>query len=120
MKELQKHTGKDDCWVAIDGIIYNVTSYLPNHPVGSKMIPGGTDITEKFKRYHSKHKRYAKGVAVVWCEVTRVSSSMSERILLAFYSARVTRDILAGLQKVGRLTRESANPQAPPSYNQVE
>jgi cytochrome b involved in lipid metabolism len=31
-EELSRHAGSDDCWMAIRGKVYDVTSYLPDHP----------------------------------------------------------------------------------------
>ena len=31
-KELAKHNSRKDCWMALNGIVYNVTSYMDFHP----------------------------------------------------------------------------------------
>lgn len=45
-----KHNTSGDCWIIIDGSIYNVTSFIPVHPGGAeKIIPYcGADATEGF------------------------------------------------------------------------
>lgn len=30
--ELARHASADDCWMAIDGVVYDFTAYLPQHP----------------------------------------------------------------------------------------
>lgn len=30
--EIIKHDRRDDCWVVIEGKVYDVTSFLPHHP----------------------------------------------------------------------------------------
>lgn len=48
--ELSKHKSPQDCWVAINGNIYNVTAYLDKHPGGSDLIlmVCGQDATKAF------------------------------------------------------------------------
>jgi len=50
MTELAKHSSSSDCWLLISGSIYNVTSYLPNHPGGAQRILQfcGRDATTAF------------------------------------------------------------------------
>ena len=48
--ELKRHRRRNDAWMAINGKVYNVTSYLPFHPGGEKeMMRGvGRDGTKLF------------------------------------------------------------------------
>jgi cytochrome b involved in lipid metabolism len=32
LAEVARHTSVDDCWMAINGKVYDLTSYLPEHP----------------------------------------------------------------------------------------
>ena len=50
--DLEKHTSENDCWILIDGNVYDVTSYLPDHPGGGSMLvnASGEDI-EKQNQY---------------------------------------------------------------------
>ena len=34
LEELQMHATQDDCWVAIDGKVYDFTDFLEDHPAG--------------------------------------------------------------------------------------
>eukprot|EP00301_Raphidiophrys_heterophryoidea_P025181 c8391_g1_i1.p1 GENE.c8391_g1_i1~~c8391_g1_i1.p1 ORF type:complete len:518 (+),score=124.79 c8391_g1_i1:65-1555(+) len=53
--ELAKHNTRDDCWVAINGKVYDLTTFLSEHPAGPGVIikQAGKDGTEAFKPYHS-------------------------------------------------------------------
>ncbi|XP_073192673.1 cytochrome b5 reductase 4 isoform X4 [Lepidochelys kempii] len=53
-EELAKHSKKDDCWICIRGLVYNVTSYMEYHPGGEDelMRAAGTDGTDLFDQVH--------------------------------------------------------------------
>src|SRR5271170_381149 len=38
--ELKRHRRRNDAWIAINGKVYNVTSYFPFHPGGEKELMG--------------------------------------------------------------------------------
>jgi len=56
MEEVNKHTTKEDCWLVIDNMIYDVTSFLSSHPGGSSIMVSvaGQDATEYFYELHRK------------------------------------------------------------------
>lgn len=53
-EELAKHNTEKDCWVALKGNVYNVTTYLNFHPGGvdELMRGAGMDVTELFNEVH--------------------------------------------------------------------
>lgn len=53
-EEVQQHRSADSCWVVLYGNVYDVTSFLPSHPGGSKIILqlAGTDATEEYDPIH--------------------------------------------------------------------
>ena len=53
-KELAKHNRKRDCWLALNGIVYNVTPYMDYHPGGwDELMKGaGKDATKMFNEIH--------------------------------------------------------------------
>lgn len=60
IKDLSQHTTKDDCWILVDGKVYDVTQYLDDHPGGDDVILAATgkDATEEFEDAgHSKSAR---------------------------------------------------------------
>jgi len=64
MEEIQKHTAEDDCWLIVDGKVYDLTEFLPDHPGGKKapLIYAGKDATEEFMMLHKPEllEKYAK------------------------------------------------------------
>lgn len=54
--ELQQHNTEDDCWVAIHGIVYDLTEFAGEHPAGPESICslGGGDGTEAFDAVHNE------------------------------------------------------------------
>tara|TARA_Y100000590_G_C15335658_1_gene869472 strand:- start:400 stop:660 length:261 start_codon:yes stop_codon:yes gene_type:complete len=53
-EEVNKHNTKDDCWLIIKDMVYNVTEFLSIHPGGSSIVVsvGGQDATEYFDELH--------------------------------------------------------------------
>lgn len=54
--ELQRHSTTDDCWVAIHGIVYDLTLFADEHPAGAESIHAlaGTDGTDAFDAVHNQ------------------------------------------------------------------
>jgi L-lactate dehydrogenase (cytochrome) len=36
--EVAKHNKKNSCWIVLDSHVYDVTSFLPEHPGGAPII----------------------------------------------------------------------------------
>ncbi|CBZ55261.1 hypothetical protein NCLIV_056850 [Neospora caninum Liverpool] len=55
LEELSKHCTREDLWVALDGAVYDISSYVSFHPGGARILVdhAGTDISEVFRRYHA-------------------------------------------------------------------
>lgn len=55
-EELGKHQSETSCWVAIDGKVYDFTSFLDEHPAGAEAILkyGGQDGSEIFHAIHTE------------------------------------------------------------------
>ena len=49
LMEVSNHSSQTDCWLAIEGQVYDVTSFIPSHPGGEQILLGcGKDATEMF------------------------------------------------------------------------
>lgn len=57
LAELKKHNTEDDCWIAVEGGVYDVTGFLDEHPGGGSMLMSvaGTDATGTFKSIHKDY-----------------------------------------------------------------
>jgi len=56
MTEVAKHNSESDCWMAINGKVYNVTSYITSHPGGGAILLGcSKDATSLFEGRHSQN-----------------------------------------------------------------
>lgn len=59
-EEVAEHNTKDDLWLIIHGGVYNVSSYLNEHPGGELVLlqNGGMDATDEFEdNGHSEDAR---------------------------------------------------------------
>ncbi|QTG75170.1 cytochrome b5-like heme/steroid binding domain-containing protein [Trueperella pecoris] len=54
LDQAARHDNADSCWSAIDGNVYDLTTWINRHPGGSKRIMGicGTDGSTKFNDEH--------------------------------------------------------------------
>lgn len=52
--EVAAHNKADDCWIVVDGVVYDVTPFLSEHPGGKKVVVSvaGQDATQKFRLFH--------------------------------------------------------------------
>ncbi|KAL6236499.1 hypothetical protein BDW75DRAFT_250050 [Aspergillus navahoensis] len=62
--ELLMHNKDGDIWLAIEGIVYDLTEFSEEHPGGKKILLGvaGTDASKKYRKYHGDNilQRYAQ------------------------------------------------------------
>ncbi|EPS63893.1 hypothetical protein M569_10892, partial [Genlisea aurea] len=60
MLEASQHNTRGDCWIVVEGKVYDVSSYLDEHPGGDDVLlrATGKDATEEFEDAgHSKTAR---------------------------------------------------------------
>ncbi|XP_074296037.1 cytochrome b5 [Silene latifolia] len=67
MQEAAEHNSKDDCWVVIHGKVYDVTSYIDEHPGGDDVFldAKGKDAKEEFD--DAGHSQDARDLMEKFC-----------------------------------------------------
>ena len=57
--EVKRHNTKTDCWSIVNGKVYNLTSYVQNHPGGAAVISNicGKDGTNSFTNQHNTQSK---------------------------------------------------------------
>ncbi|SMR64521.1 unnamed protein product [Zymoseptoria tritici ST99CH_3D1] len=55
VEEVSKHSTAEDCWVVVNGKVYDLTTFAPEHPGGAHVITkwAGKDGSEVYNTYHS-------------------------------------------------------------------
>ncbi|KAK5679400.1 hypothetical protein LTS10_008215 [Elasticomyces elasticus] len=53
--DITKHATAEDCWILVNGKVYDLTKFAPDHPGGPDMIwkYAGKDGTKTYNTYHS-------------------------------------------------------------------
>jgi cytochrome b involved in lipid metabolism len=56
MEEVALHNTRQDCWIVLSGLVFDVTDFLSEHPGGEKAIlsKAGSDATLVFNAIHNK------------------------------------------------------------------
>ncbi|HRH25430.1 MAG TPA: cytochrome b5-like heme/steroid binding domain-containing protein [Parcubacteria group bacterium] len=54
LAQISSHSSRSSCWSAINGVVYDLTSWIPNHPGGEGTILGlcGRDGTQSYNGQH--------------------------------------------------------------------
>ncbi|AHB40781.1 TPA: cytochrome b5 domain-containing protein [candidate division WWE3 bacterium] len=57
LAEVVTHNSEKDCWMAIEGKVYNVTEFIPKHPGGKAIVRGcGKDASTLFNERPTNNK----------------------------------------------------------------
>jgi len=63
LEELASHNSEQDCWIAVEGKVYDITTYVPKHPVPPAILLAwcGKEATEgmRTKGYGRDHSPIA-------------------------------------------------------------
>ncbi|QVQ50919.1 cytochrome b5 domain-containing protein [Spiractinospora alimapuensis] len=54
LEAVEANDSEESCWTVIDGVVYDLTDWISQHPGGANRILGlcGTDGTERFEGQH--------------------------------------------------------------------
>lgn len=79
--EVAKHQGKGDLWVSFEGSVYDVSSFVDDHPGGVELLweQAGRDITEAFRNGLHVHSGYARQLLADY-RIGRLASSEREEL----------------------------------------
>ncbi len=72
MDEVQRHATPDDCWSVVDGIVYDMTTFIARHPAGSSSIIEymcGKDATDDFLGEHG-----GQGEPEKWLDTLKIGT----------------------------------------------
>jgi len=58
--ELKSHDSETDCWIAYDGKVYDITSFLPKHPGGIERITPYCGTADEFQNAFEKQHGTSK------------------------------------------------------------
>ena len=65
ISDLAKHNKLSDCWIGYDGKVYDITSFLPNHPGSAAAISPYCGTSEEFTNaFTKKHGTKKVGVLI--------------------------------------------------------
>ncbi|KAK5008575.1 Osmotic growth protein [Cryomyces antarcticus] len=68
MEEIKKHNKKEDLWIAVKGVVMDVTNWVDEHPGGPEALftHMGEDATEEFEMLHDDEviPKYAAGIVI--------------------------------------------------------
>jgi len=55
--QVAAHNRADDCWISVEGKVYDVTEFMKEHPGGKKLLlsVAGQDASNQFRSFHGAH-----------------------------------------------------------------
>ena len=99
MDEVAKHNTKDSCWLVISGKVYDITSFLPDHPGGKKaplIYAGGDAERLAVGAAHAGLKTISTGARKHLVDTQHVVRVAADADVVALLAAVVEEVLVAG------------------------
>jgi hypothetical protein len=73
-EEIKKHSNSSSCWIVIHKHAYDLTEFLPEHPVSPSLILKDTECTDLYlrKKKHTGWTSYLTQVCWNGCQVSQI------------------------------------------------
>jgi len=52
VEEISKHNSPDDCWIVVNGRVWDITDFAPEHPGGGESEPWPTVMSQILANNH--------------------------------------------------------------------
>lgn len=85
-EEIEKHNKDDDCWIVVNGKVYDATSVLKWHPGGKAPIMGHAgkvhaDTTDEFESIHDDYaQKKLNGKSATFCCLSCSGTDREHRV----------------------------------------
>jgi cytochrome b involved in lipid metabolism len=85
VEEVAQHNKPDDCWIIINGKVYDVTKFLAEHPGGKKVLlnVAGKDATKQFESLHKPETLRKYGSSLLIGEIVETKERNNTQISLS-------------------------------------
>jgi cytochrome b involved in lipid metabolism len=82
VEEVAQHNKPDDCWIIINGKVYDVTKFLAEHPGGKKVLlnVAGQDATKQFESLHKPETLRKYGPSLLIGEIVETKERSNTQI----------------------------------------
>ncbi|KAK3794243.1 hypothetical protein RRG08_039024 [Elysia crispata] len=90
--DVRKHVTKDDTWIVIDGLVYDVTKWKYKHPGGQKMLmnQAGQDCTDSWMAFHNDKVAVGKYLRPLCVGRLEASENKETELMKDFRELRAT------------------------------
>lgn len=88
VQELAQHASMESCWLAISGIVYDVTPFLFEHPGGESILVenGGTDATKEVRTQRAREEKLSGLILFLGAQFKSVGHSFNAQEMLKQYA----------------------------------
>ena len=109
-QEIEKHGTEDDCWIVVDGNVYDATSVLSWHPGGKGpiMAHAGAVHMDTTDEFMSIHDNYAQGKLKGETNIVNTHSSWTDNYYIDCIIGKVTEKAMDYMKRVAQQQKEES------------